>query len=103
VAQLTSPDQSGRLSPSFAGTACTDDESKPFGAAASDTFAECSKDVLESDRGSDLALAGPGIDPDTKQLAAGNYLTATTYWRFDRTRPLERFRSAALWSSHSST
>ena len=46
---------------------------------SADAFAHCSSGVLESDRGDDLALAGPGVDPETGRLAAGNYLVSTTY------------------------
>jgi heme-degrading monooxygenase HmoA len=51
------------------------------GGSASDAFAGCSKGLLESDReeDSDVALAGPGVDPETGALKSGSYLIATTY------------------------
>lgn len=65
----------------LASSACADDEPKPNdGSTATDSaFAKCSQGALESDRGDDTALAGPGIDPATGQLAAGDYQIATTY------------------------
>lgn len=65
----------------FACTACADNEADPSGngEATPDAFSACSSGELESDRGDDAALVGPGIDPETGQLAAGSYLIATTY------------------------
>ena len=64
----------------LASAACSDDEPKsPAKDSSANTFGNCSRGVLESDRGDDLALAGPGVDPETGRLAAGNYLVATTY------------------------
>lgn len=64
----------------FCGVACADDDAKPGDKPAPVAdFASCSRSLLEPDRGDDAALAGPGMNPDTGQLAAGSYLVATTY------------------------
>jgi heme-degrading monooxygenase HmoA len=64
----------------FASAGCADEaRSGTEGEPAADAFAHCSSGVLESDRGDDLALTGPGVDPKTGRLAAGNYLVSTTY------------------------
>lgn len=44
-----------------------------------DDYAQCSKGEVEADITTSLALAGPGVDPDTGMLTPGDYLVATTY------------------------
>jgi len=46
---------------------------------ADDAFASCAKGEIEPDFVEDAPLAGPGIDPKTGAVVAGDYFVATTY------------------------
>ncbi|NUP04784.1 MAG: hypothetical protein HOW73_01855 [Polyangiaceae bacterium] len=68
--------------------ACGDDETGSGGqggegggggSGGQDAFANCHKGDLETDLADDMPMMGPGIDPDTGELAPGTYYVATTY------------------------
>ncbi len=71
-----SDDERGELGGGGGGQTTTTESATTGGP---DPFASCKKGELEADFAEDMPWAGPGVDPETGEVAPGSYRIATTY------------------------